>query len=226
MTTPPPPLLLQILPRSIYQLLSDTYHSTLQYAHGLPESSSNLMSLRNIESSTLRAMQWGLVVGIGLVSYLELFPGEPNMYGSFYNSEQEQESKSKEKQSSISRDNTDRNTTTPTSSTSSTRHDSNEWAGDSIPSEKLDALRSKMGLSEEQMKQVMQRSKEHFLKGGGNENDGGGGIASVFQTLNRLVYLGLFMGIIYIFNRDYDNVVTVWFVHTFPREARTLGIHL
>lgn len=49
---------------------------------------------------------------------------------------------------------------------------------------------------------------------------------SIFQTLNNLVYLLFFSGIIYYMNRDYDNIATKWFVITFPREAETLRFHV
>mmetsp|Transcript_21015 Transcript_21015/g.37969 ORF Transcript_21015/g.37969 Transcript_21015/m.37969 type:complete len:151 (+) Transcript_21015:186-638(+) len=48
---------------------------------------------------------------------------------------------------------------------------------------------------------------------------------SIFQILNILVYLFLFLGIMYFLNRDYDNIATKWFVRTFPSEAATLGLH-
>ena len=48
---------------------------------------------------------------------------------------------------------------------------------------------------------------------------------SFFQILNLLVYISLASGLIYFINRDYGNVITIWFVNAFPREAETLGLH-
>ncbi len=46
------------------------------------------------------------------------------------------------------------------------------------------------------------------------------------QKLNLFVYGSFMVGLIYVLNRDYDSVVTLWFMKMFPREARTLGFQL
>jgi hypothetical protein len=49
---------------------------------------------------------------------------------------------------------------------------------------------------------------------------------SPFSILNKLVYLFFIVGIIHFLNRDYDNIVTIWFLRSFPREAATLGFFM
>ena len=49
---------------------------------------------------------------------------------------------------------------------------------------------------------------------------------STLQIINIGVYVLFLSGIIYYMNRDYDNLVTKWFVMNFPREAATFGLHV
>ena len=49
---------------------------------------------------------------------------------------------------------------------------------------------------------------------------------STIQIINIGVYVLFLSGIIYYMNRDYDNLVTKWFVMNFPREAATFGLHV
>ena len=119
--------------------------------------------------------------------------------------------------------------TTTTTATQS----SDEWAGDDIPAEKLEALRSKMGLSRDQMKEVVETSKKEYQqtceKGGVDAVDIDTSFdttSSFFKSLNRLMYMGMAIAFIHVLNRDYDNIATVWFVKTFPKEAGVFGIQL
>ena len=123
--------------------------------------------------------------------------------------------------------------TTTTTTTTTATQSSDEWAGDDIPAEKLEALRSKMGLSRDQMKEVVETSKKEYQqtceKGGVDAVDIDTSFdttSSFFKSLNRLMYMGMAIAFIHVLNRDYDNIATVWFVKTFPKEAGVFGIQL
>jgi hypothetical protein len=99
------------------------------------------------------------------------------------------------------------------------------WEGDQIPAQDLERLRKKLDLTPEQMKRVMETSRNQAMGGGVRNDDGGGGGSwTPHQKLNTLVYLILFGILIHVVNRDYGNLATVWFVRMFPKEAKTLGI--
>jgi hypothetical protein len=83
-------LLVQILPTPIYRLLSDTWHHSLEYIYSIQKGTNDdeeriLSSISpggiqinvgtNMDPSTLTAIQWGITVGILLVTYLEFYPG-------------------------------------------------------------------------------------------------------------------------------------------------------
>ena len=121
--------------------------------------------------------------------------------------------------------------------------ESNEtkWAGDDISNEKLELIRKISGLTKEEIQVVMQKSKEEALNSGKESNRRnrtgiyGNDINSEeeledFMTLstklNLVVYVVLILAIIYFLNRDYNNLATIWFTTTFPREAATLGIEI
>ena len=88
-----------------------------------------------------------------------------------------------------------------------------------------------MGLSQDQMKDVVETSKQKYQD---THQEGRGetleetdmDVPTFFKTLNRLMYMGMVIVLIYVLNRDYDNIVTVWFVKTFPKEAGVFGIQL
>lgn len=58
----------EILPQPAYQLISDSWHSILQYSYILRT---------NADRSTLFAMKLGLTLGLVLTTLLAFFPGEP-----------------------------------------------------------------------------------------------------------------------------------------------------
>jgi hypothetical protein len=45
------------------------------------------------------------------------------------------------------------------------------------------------------------------------------------QKVNLVIYGSMFVGLIYVLNRDYNSVATLWFIRMFPREAKVLGFH-
>jgi len=107
-----------------------------------------------------------------------------------------------------------------------------EWAGDNIHPQKIELLRTKLGLTNEQMQNVIRKSQRewesshndsygwNYSKTNHNINDG----MTITQKVNVIVYSSLIVMLVYFINRDYDNVATIWFVRMFPKESRMLGI--
>lgn len=100
-----------------------------------------------------------------------------------------------------------------------TKSNETSWAGDQLPPELLQRTRKRFNLTQEQMDEVLKQSKTEALSKIDSDNS-----FSVSQTINATVYLSLVCILIYYVNRDYDNAVTKWFIHNFPREAETLSI--
>jgi hypothetical protein len=108
------------------------------------------------------------------------------------------------------------------------------WAGDYIAPKVLERLRQTLHLTEEQMKLVLDTSRRQAMHNNTKRKDHDGSDYTSsdvdeeewtpHQVLNRMVYVILMALLMYIANRDYGNVVTVWFITWFPREAATLGI--
>ena len=49
---------------------------------------------------------------------------------------------------------------------------------------------------------------------------------SIFTIIKLFIMAGLLSCFVYILNKDYNDIVTIWFVRTFPRESSTLGLSL
>jgi len=153
----------------------------------------------NADQSTISAIKLGLTLGLVVTSLLAFFPGKPF---AMKTSDNIQESSS--------------------SSTSSGKN--NEWAGDKIPKEKLEQARKKLGLTENQMDQAVRDAKSYAL----NKSQGATDLdlegISIKSKLNGMLYICFFSSMVYYFNREYDNVVTMWFIRSFPNEAEIIGI--
>jgi hypothetical protein len=108
------------------------------------------------------------------------------------------------------------------------------WAGDYIAPKLLERLRQTLHLTEEQMKLVLDTSRRQAMHNNTKKKDQDDSDYTSsdmaeeewtpHQVLNRMIYVILMALLMYIANRDYGNVVTVWFITWFPREAATLGI--
>lgn len=96
------------------------------------------------------------------------------------------------------------------------------WEGENIPLEELERIRKRFRLTPHQMTRVMEQSKEQSTLQAGNS--GSKSITTPHQTLNRLMYLCMFMVLGYILNRDYGNILIVWLFQFFPKEAKLLGL--
>jgi len=106
-----------------------------------------------------------------------------------------------------------------------------EWGGDAIPKGKLEKARKKFGLTNEQMDNAIKDAKDYAMKhrhdGGGYQSNIGDDADVNISTLTMIkwvVQLSLFALLIYVINAEYDNVLTIWFIRTFPIEAEILGI--
>jgi hypothetical protein len=93
-----------------------------------------------------------------------------------------------------------------------------DWPGDRIPKQDLVRLQKKFKLTDEQMNKAMERSKLEFR--GQHIKDP----RDFHNQLNRIVYVIIFAVLIYVVNRDYDDIISFWFALYFPVEAKTLGM--
>lgn len=86
-------------------------------------------------------------------------------------------------------------------------------------------LQTTSGLSEEQIKQIMHSMQQQDYKRNNPKNVDGESV-SIFSYCKMLGFIGLLSSLVLILNRDYNNIVIVWFVRTFPRESSTFGLCL
>lgn len=97
------------------------------------------------------------------------------------------------------------------------KKEASAWDGDNIPEEELERIRKRFRLTHEQMAEVMNVSKEEATL---NQTS----YLTPHQRMNRTVYLIMILVLIYILNRDYGNLVLIWLVRMFPKEAQVLGL--
>jgi DNA-binding transcriptional regulator YiaG len=119
---------------------------------------------------------------------------------------------------SADENNTTATTTTTTTTTTTENNITTTWEGDIIPPEELERIRKRFRLTPQQMSRVMELSKEQSTLQPSSKS------LTPHQTLNRLVYLCMFLVLAYIIHRDYGNVSTVWLCQLFPKEAKMLGL--
>jgi hypothetical protein len=98
-------------------------------------------------------------------------------------------------------------------------NDDGRWAGDVVPSEAIENLRKKFDLTPTQMKTVMETSRKQYLSQNYDDDSW-----TPHQKLNVLVYGIMFSVLVFVVNRDYGNIVSIWFATRFPKEAAVLGI--
>lgn len=104
---------------------------------------------------------------------------------------------------------------------------------ETIPERKIKAMQKALGLTDEQMNKVLEKSnkqyqnkKNGFILDDDDEDDSleYNSSTNIIQQLNQLIYLGFFIVLVYVINRDYDNAVTRSFINYFPKEAKILGL--
>ena len=101
-----------------------------------------------------------------------------------------------------------------------------EWAGDKIPLETLENTRNKLGITVEQMDEAVSKARNYAMKRSSEVDrlDPEEYIISFKTQLHGTIYVCFLSCLVYFLNREYDNIMTIWFIQTFPREAETLGI--
>lgn len=101
----------------------------------------------------------------------------------------------------------------------------NPVSDDNFPPE-IQNLSSLPGISKMQLIQILtsiqQQENNRSNRSKKIEDD----FVSIFTIVKLLILSGLLSYLVWIFNRDYNNIVTIWFVRTFPRESSTLGLLL
>lgn len=103
---------------------------------------------------------------------------------------------------------------------------------ETIPERKIKTMQKALGLTDDQMNKVLEKSnKQYQSKKNGfildvDEDDSleYNSSTNIIQQLNQLIYLGFFIVLVYVINRDYDNAVTRSFINYFPKEAKILGL--
>mmetsp|Transcript_13714 Transcript_13714/g.39144 ORF Transcript_13714/g.39144 Transcript_13714/m.39144 type:complete len:181 (-) Transcript_13714:1791-2333(-) len=104
------------------------------------------------------------------------------------------------------------------------QHAEKEWAGEDIPPEQLERIRKRFRLTNEQMEAVLQESRLQLSTDGQKSASASSLSWTPHQTLNGMTYCIILGVVVYVFNRDYDGIVTKVFLQWFPREAATLGL--
>ena len=111
-----------------------------------------------------------------------------------------------------------------------------QWIGDNLSENKRKRIKQLMGITDEQMSEAMQKAKDEWNQQlGGNQNSNRSfysdyGTAddadsfSLSQQVNWAVYTILFVSLLYFINRDYDDIVKIFFIRYFPKEANTIGL--
>mmetsp|Transcript_12445 Transcript_12445/g.15583 ORF Transcript_12445/g.15583 Transcript_12445/m.15583 type:complete len:206 (-) Transcript_12445:233-850(-) len=189
------------------------------------------MSSIDVDRRTVLSAKLGITLGLILTATLAFFPGEPLDTNSDIDEKNTKTCQSKEctTNETSSNETLDKANETKPNIENDTNHttESSLWAGDSIPKQKIDRARKLFGLTEEQMATAIHNAKEESL-GRLNRTKQNATIEDEFFTLNRkvnmVVYFFIFVGAIYVINRDYDNAATLLFARHFPKEAKTLGL--
>ena len=88
---------------------------------------------------------------------------------------------------------------------------------------RLEAARKKYDLTSEEIETLLRKktkSKKYETELEDELN------FTLTQKLNFVIYGSFILVIIYVLNRDYDSVVSMWFASLFPKEAKTLGFRM
>eukprot|EP00804_Cyclotella_cryptica_P012264 CCRYP_013860-RA/>CCRYP_013860-RA protein AED:0.01 eAED:0.01 QI:142/1/1/1/1/1/2/2579/175 len=91
----------------------------------------------------------------------------------------------------------------------------------------IQELQSLCSLTKDQVDHVIQSMQPQQSKAvKRSKNVETGNSVSIFAITKIMILASLLSGLVYFLNRDYGNVVTFWFVKSFPRESATIGISL
>lgn len=156
----------------------------------------------DVDSEIISHFQLGLLIGLLWITTLSFFPGKP--LGIQYGTTDEP----------ITPLETDKHVSTTATAESSTKsgHDPAH-----ISPEELEKIRIKLGLTKEELKEVIEKSKssEELQKS----------LATpLYKIVNRLVYVAAFAVLFFVADREYNNCASWWFAKYFPKEAATMGM--
>jgi hypothetical protein len=107
--------------------------------------------------------------------------------------------------------------------------ETDHFADKDPPSEDTRELQKIMpGISKAQIQQILFFTQQQRVKlNHGHKNiDLNDSVISIFTVIKMILFAGLLSWLVFVLNRDYGNIVTIWFVRTFPRESSTFGLSL
>lgn len=170
------------------------------------------------KNGSLTSFSMGIAVGTVVLTGLLYWPEASD----------ETESETKVEMSSSEKEATNKNTDDSNSDDTTNQRTIEE----TIPERKIKAMQKALGLTDDQMNKVLEKSnKQYQSKKNGfilddDEDDSleYNSSTNIIQQLNQLIYLGFFIVLVYVINRDYDNAVTRSFKNYFPKEAKILGL--
>jgi len=184
----------EILPQPVYQIISDSWHYTLQYSYTLRT---------NADPSTLYAIKLGLTLGLVLTTLLAFFPGKPfSIKTKTSDVAQESFSSDSEQKDEWAGDEIPKQKL-------------------EVARKKLGLSKEQMDQAVEQTRAYALNKSNNTSDIDPYLEDG---IIHGKTWLNGLVYVCLFSFGVYYLNREYNNLATIWFIRLFPKEAETLGI--
>ena len=158
----------------------------------------------DVDSELIPRFQLGLLIGLIWITTLSFFPGK--QWGIQYGTANVP----------IIELETDKHVSA-TATTESSTPSCSDPLEDEISPEQLEKIRIKLGLSKEELKEVIQKSTspEQVQKS----------LATpLYKIVNRLVYVVAFAVLFYVTDRDYNNFASWWFAKYFPKEAGTIGM--
>jgi len=183
-----------------------------------------------VDSGIKQAYQIGLVIGLLIATTFTFFPGEP--WGIKYGQNNVEEQKEEDDNDSQRIDQKGLKTCQGKNENAISRNQSQEfpqemWAGDTIPKEKLEKLRIRLGLTEEQMQQAIDDAR-HEAKTGTrrqrNATTSQTGNRSLSEKINSAMSILIVVAVLYILNYQYKNIITKFLIRMFPKEAKMMGM--
>ena len=86
-------------------------------------------------------------------------------------------------------------------------------------------LQQLSGLSKEKIKHIYRSiQRQEYKTNSYDKIVSEDSTVSIFAIIKVIMFTSLLSGLVYVLNRDYNNVATIWFVQTFPRESSSLGL--
>jgi len=184
-----------------------------------------------VDSGIKQAYQIGLVVGLLIATTLTFFPGEP--WGIKYGKKNVEECSKEEDENDPQRiDQKELRSCQDKNEDTVSRQKPQElsqkiWAGDTIPKEKLEKLRIRLGLTEEQMQQAIDDARQEATTGTRRQPNATmslPGNTTLSEKINSVMSMLIVVAVLYILNYQYKNIITDFLIRMFPKEAKMMGI--